>query len=117
MDYTCKSANDEQIIQTTFDQNHSDQSKPERQQTVSEQILQTGESTRGLETVEEKFQKISVYTKPLQSHQSGLVSVTGPGALVTELISEDEIESIPLSDEPGLTIDVSTYTVAHINIL
>ncbi len=72
---------------------------------------------RGLETVEEKFQKISVYTKPLQSHQSGLVSVTGPGALVTELISEDEIECIPLSDEPGLTIDVSTYTIAHINIL
>lgn len=115
MNYTFKSANDEQIIQTTFDQNHSDQSKPERQQTVSEQILQTGKSTQGPKTEEEKYWKMSA--KPSQSHQSGLVSVTGPGALVTELISEDEIESIPLSDEPGLTIDVSTYTIAHINIL
>ncbi|XP_058638563.1 dynein axonemal assembly factor 1 isoform X2 [Onychostoma macrolepis] len=113
MDYTFKSSNDEeQITQTTFVQNHSDQSKPERQQTVSEQILhqsfdqkQTGESTRGLKTEEEKYQKMNVPTKPSQSHQSGLVSVAGPGALVTELISEDEIESITLSDEPGLTID------------
>ncbi|XP_059385820.1 dynein axonemal assembly factor 1 isoform X2 [Carassius carassius] len=113
MDYTFKSASDEeQIIQTKLDLNHSDQSNPERQQTVSEQILhpsfdqkQTGESTRGLKTEEEKYQKMSVPTKPSQSPQSGLVSVTGPGALVTELISEDDIESITLSDEPTLTID------------
>ncbi|XP_026067660.1 dynein axonemal assembly factor 1 [Carassius auratus] len=113
MDYTSKSASDEeQIIQTTLDQNHSDQSNPERQQTVSEQILhpsfdlkQTGESTWGLKTEEEKYQKMSVPTKLSQSPQSGLVSVTGPGALVTELISEDDIESITLSDEPALTID------------
>uniref|UniRef100_A0A9J7ZR57 Dynein axonemal assembly factor 1 n=1 Tax=Cyprinus carpio carpio TaxID=630221 RepID=A0A9J7ZR57_CYPCA len=113
VDYTFKSASDEeQIIQTTLDQNHSDQSKPERQQTVSEQILhpsfdqkQTGESTRGLKTEEEKYQRMSVPTKPSQSPQSGLVSVAGPGALVTELISEDEIESINLSDEPVLKID------------
>ncbi|XP_016421588.1 dynein axonemal assembly factor 1 [Sinocyclocheilus rhinocerous] len=113
MDYTFKSASDEeQIIQTTLDQNQSDQSKPERQQTVSEQILhpsfdqkQTGDSTRRLKTEEEKYQKMSVPTKPSQSPQSGLVSVAGPGALVTELISEDEIESITLSDEPALTID------------
>uniref|UniRef100_A0A672MY27 Dynein assembly factor 1, axonemal-like n=1 Tax=Sinocyclocheilus grahami TaxID=75366 RepID=A0A672MY27_SINGR len=82
MDYTFKS-----ILHPSFDQK------------------QTGESTRGLKTEEEKNQKMSVPTKPSQSPQSGLVSVAGPGALVTELISEDEIESITLSDEPALTID------------
>jgi len=53
-------------------------------------------------------------TKPSQSHDSG--SVAGPGALITELISEDEIETIVLSEIPALTIDVSPYTIAHIII-
>ncbi|XP_073692724.1 dynein axonemal assembly factor 1 [Garra rufa] len=114
VDYIFKSASEEeQIIQTTLDQNHSDQLKPERQQTGSEQILypsfdkeQTSQSAAwGLKTKEEKNQKMSVHTKPSQSHQSSLFSVAGPGALVTELISEDEIESITLSDGPVLTID------------
>ncbi|KAL1271462.1 hypothetical protein QQF64_030478 [Cirrhinus molitorella] len=114
MDHLFKSASDkENIIQTMFDQNHSVQLKPERQQTVSEQVLhpsfdqeQTDQSaTQGLKTEEEKSQKMSVHTKPSQSHQNSLVSVAGPGALVTELISEDEIESISLSDGPVLTID------------
>uniref|UniRef100_A0A8C1IB20 Dynein, axonemal, assembly factor 1 n=1 Tax=Cyprinus carpio TaxID=7962 RepID=A0A8C1IB20_CYPCA len=82
VDYTFKS-----ILHPSFDQK------------------QTGESTRGLKTEEEKYQRMSVPTKPSQSPQSGLVSVAGPGALVTELISEDEIESINLSDEPVLKID------------
>ncbi|XP_050971386.1 dynein axonemal assembly factor 1 isoform X2 [Labeo rohita] len=114
IDHIFKSESDEeQIIQTTRDQNHSDQSKPERHQTGSEQVLHpsfdkkhTGQlATWGLKNEEEKNHKISVVTKPLPSHQSSLVSVAGPGALVTELISEDEIESITLSDEPVLTID------------
>lgn len=53
-------------------------------------------------------------TKPSQSHQIG--SAVGPGALITELISEDEIETIILSERPALTIDVSPYTIAHIII-
>uniref|UniRef100_A0A8C1D4M7 Dynein axonemal assembly factor 1 n=1 Tax=Cyprinus carpio carpio TaxID=630221 RepID=A0A8C1D4M7_CYPCA len=84
----------------------SDSSKTEQEQTdPSASEKQTGESTRGLKTEEEKYQRMSVPTKPSQSPQSGLVSVAGPGALVTELISEDEIESINLSDEPVLKID------------
>ncbi|XP_056123331.1 dynein axonemal assembly factor 1 [Rhinichthys klamathensis goyatoka] len=113
--HICQSASDEeQIIQTTLDQNHSNQSKSERQQTGLEQILhpsfdqeQTGQSaTLGLKTKEEKCQKMLAQyqgTKPSQSHHSG--SVAGPGALITELISEDEIETIVLSEIPALTID------------
>ncbi|XP_048040186.1 dynein axonemal assembly factor 1 isoform X1 [Megalobrama amblycephala] len=113
--HICQSASDEeQIIQTTLDQNHSNQSKPERQQTGLEQILhpsfdqeQTGQSaTMGLKTKEEKCEKMLAQnqgTKHSQSHNSG--SVAGPGALVTELISEDEIETIILSERPALTID------------
>lgn len=54
-------------------------------------------------------------TKPSQSHHSG--SAAGPGALITELISEDEIETIVLSERPALTIDVSPYTIAHIIVI
>uniref|UniRef100_A0A671MDU3 Dynein, axonemal, assembly factor 1 n=1 Tax=Sinocyclocheilus anshuiensis TaxID=1608454 RepID=A0A671MDU3_9TELE len=87
MDYIFKSTGSEQILHPLFDQE------------------QTGKSeTRGLKTKEEEYQKMSVHTKPLQSYQSFLVSV--PGALVTELISEDEIESITLSDGPALPIEV-----------
>lgn len=122
--HICQSASDEeQIIQTTLDQNHSYQSKPERQQTVLEQILhpsfdqeQTGQSApKGLKTKEENFQKMLAQnqgTKPSQSHNSG--SVAGPGALITEMISEDEIETITLSEKPALTIDVSPYTIGHV---
>lgn len=122
--HICQSASDqEQIIQTTLDQNHSNQSKPERHQTGLEQILhpsfdqeQTGQSaTMGLKTKEEKYKKILVQnqgTKQSQSHNSG--SVAGPGALITELISEDEIETITLSERPALTIDVSPYSIFHV---
>lgn len=51
-------------------------------------------------------------TKHSQSHNSG--SVAGPGALITELISEDEIETIILSERPALTIDVSPYSIVHV---
>ncbi|XDV18407.1 hypothetical protein PO909_024107 [Leuciscus waleckii] len=68
---------------------------------------QTGQSaTLGLKTKEEKCQKMLAQyqgTKPSQSHHSG--SAAGPGALITELISEDEIETIILSERPALTID------------
>ncbi|XP_039518550.1 dynein assembly factor 1, axonemal [Pimephales promelas] len=113
--HICQSGSDEeQIIQTSLDQNHSKQSKSERQQTGLEQILhpsfdqeQTGQTaTLGLKSKEEKCQKMQAQyqgTKPSQSHDSG--SVAGPGALITELISEDEIETIVLSEIPALTID------------
>ncbi|XP_067307235.1 dynein axonemal assembly factor 1 isoform X2 [Pseudorasbora parva] len=111
--HNCQFPSDEErIIQTTSDQNHFNQSKPE--QAGLEQILhssfdqeQNGQSaTLGLKTKEEQCQKILAQfqgTKPSQSHHS--VSVAGPGALITELISEDEIETITLSERPGLTID------------
>ncbi|XP_077084614.1 dynein axonemal assembly factor 1 isoform X2 [Siphateles boraxobius] len=113
--HICQSASDEeQIIQTKLDQNHSNQSKSEGRQTGLEQILhpsfdqeQTGQSgTLGLKTKEERCQKMLAQnqgTKPSLSHHSG--SVAGPGALITELISEDEIETIILSERPALTID------------
>nr|Q7ZV84.2 RecName: Full=Dynein axonemal assembly factor 1; AltName: Full=Leucine-rich repeat-containing protein 50 [Danio rerio] len=97
MDHNFNSASDD-----------SDQSQPQPNESVhssfdEEQIRQS--ATWGLKPKEEKNQILSIYTKPSQSDQRVLISVSGPGALVTELISEDEIESINLSDEPVLTID------------
>ncbi|XP_043099665.1 dynein axonemal assembly factor 1 [Puntigrus tetrazona] len=110
---------DQSLQDETQETTESDSSKKEQEQpdpsaseldntfkhVSDEEQKQTGQSTRALKTEEEKYQKISVHTKPSESHQSGIVSAAGPGALVTELISEDEIESITLSDEPVLTID------------
>nr|XP_055058048.1 dynein axonemal assembly factor 1 [Misgurnus anguillicaudatus] len=115
-------SDEEQSVETTFEEIHSDQSKPERQEvdlSASEQVLQptlyldqTGrsvtseintkeESKATFHSQEEKHQKVcSAYAKPSESN----TSITGPGALITELISEDEIETVNLSDGL-LTID------------
>lgn len=115
MDHYFNSTSDEeQIIQKT--QSHLDQSKPEWKESVhlsfdQEQISQS--AALELKPKEKKNQSMSIYAKPSLSDQSISITVSGPGALVTEMISEDEIESISLSDEPALTIDVSSYTIAH----
>lgn len=129
IDHICRLTADDE--KQTFDQNYSDRSKPERQQTnlsASEQvflpsfdqglngpsaalILNKKEETKPtFHSAQQRDQKMScAHTKPSQCNNSVLAA--GPGALVTELISEDEIETVTLSDEPSLTIDVSAYII------
>lgn len=110
-------ADEEQIIQTTL-QNPSDLLKPERQQTnlsASEQILQTpfdqGQTDQSatLELNSKEERKPTFHSSQCNSSVSQQFS--GPGALVTELISEDDIETVILSDEQTLTIEVSVYAI------
>ncbi|XP_052001061.1 dynein axonemal assembly factor 1 [Xyrauchen texanus] len=124
-DHILQSAFDEeQFTQPTVDQNYSGQSKPEKQTSMSasEQALQqsfdqdqTGKSaTCEFKTKEERIP--TLYSEQERNHKtscshtkssqsSGSVSITGPGAFVTELITDDEIEAITLSNVPSLTTD------------
>ncbi|XP_056607359.1 dynein axonemal assembly factor 1 isoform X2 [Triplophysa dalaica] len=113
MDHIFKlTADEEHVIQTTLDQNPSGQLKPERQPnniSASEQVLQPsfGQGQIGqsatLELNRKGERKPTFYSSPCKSSVSQQFS--GPGALVTEMISEDDIETVTLSDEASLTID------------
>ncbi|KAI7814009.1 dynein axonemal assembly factor 1 [Triplophysa rosa] len=99
-------ADEEHVIQT-LDQNPSGQLKPERQQTnisASEQVLQAsfdqGQIGQSATLELNRKDNYSLSCKSSVSQQ-----FSGPGALVTEMISEDDIETVTLSDEASLTID------------
>lgn len=119
MDHIFKlTADEEHVLQTALDQNPSGQLKPEIQQnniSASERVLQPsfvqgqiGQSTT-LELNRKGEKKPTFYSSPCKSSVSQQFS--GPGALVTEMISEDDIETVTLSDEASLTIDVSAYVI------